>query len=162
MDTEVAPGRRRGRKLEVVEGAAEPLLDPLANTLGPDVVDHELEPCLDARDAVAQVLAPLVQDRDQDGDGLVLRHPDAELTRDPRHGRQAAADEYAEALLAVPERADEPDAVDLRSGAAVGARGDRDLVLAREVRIRRVAVEKLRGLPQHRRWIEQLVVRQPR
>ena len=82
---------------------------------GPDVVDHELEPRLDARDAVAQVLAPLVEDRGEHRDRVFLGDPDAEVLRDPRHRREAAADEHAEAFA--PSRIAPISAMQLISGA---------------------------------------------
>jgi hypothetical protein len=53
--------------------------------------------------------------------------------------------------------ADQRDAVDLRRVAAVGAGRDRDLVLARQVRVVRVAVEELGRLVDDRLRVEQLV-----
>ena len=93
--------------------AAEPLLDLGAHALGPDVVDHELEPRLDARDAVAEVLLPGVDDRAQDRQRLLVADEDAQVAREPRHGREPAADQHGEARAAVVDRADERDAVDL-------------------------------------------------
>ena len=133
-----------GARLELVVGqrVAEAALDLRAHALGPEVVDHELEPGLDAGEAVAQVFLPRVEERAQDRQRLVDRDEDAELACEPRHGRQAAADEDREAGLAVPHDADERDAVDLGRVAAVRAGGDRDLVLARQVGVVRVAVEE--------------------
>src|SRR5579884_4262346 len=162
VDAEVVRRTRQRRQGEVVEAAPEPRLDAGAHALGPDVVDHELQPRLHPRDAVAQVLAPLVEDRRQHLDGLPLRHPDTELARDPRHRREAAADQHPESLLAVVERADERDAVDLRRSARIRAGGDRDLVLARQVRVIGVAVEEARRLLDHRPRVEQLALREPR
>ena len=71
----------RGQR-EVGERAPEALLDPLAHALGPDVVDHELEPRLDAADAVVQVGRPGSGDRREHLDGLVLGHEHAELPGD--------------------------------------------------------------------------------
>ena len=76
---------------------------------------------------------------------------------EPRHGRQAAADEDREAGLAVAQHADERDAVDLGGVAAVRAGGDRDLVLARQVGVVRVAVEEPRHLVEDGRHVEELV-----
>src|SRR5207248_1414293 len=76
--------------------------------------------------------------------------------RDPRHGREPAADRDREAVDALVADADERDAVDLGRVAAVGARRDRDLVLAWEVRIVGVPVEELRRLVHDRLRIEEL------
>ena len=146
VHAEVVARRRGRRELEVVERAAEPLLDPFAHAFGPEVVDHELQPRLDAGDAVAEVVPPDVEDRREHGHRVVLRDPDPELAGDPRHRGEPAADQHAEPLLALAERADEADAVDLGRRAAVRARRDRDLVLPREVRVVGVAVEARRRL----------------
>ena len=59
VDAEVVRRLDRDRRqLVVLELAAEPRLDALADPFGPDVVDHELEPRLDAGDAVLEVLRP--------------------------------------------------------------------------------------------------------
>ena len=147
------------REREVRQRVAEALLDLGAHPLGPDVVDHELHARLDARDAVAEVLPPGVEQRAQHRDRLVRPDEDAQVARDPRHGREAAADEHAEPGLAVAQDADERDAVDLRREAAVGARADRDLVLARQVDVVRVAGEEGVRLLDDGRRVEQLVVR---
>src|SRR5205823_12620720 len=110
---EVVARRRKLRQLEVVEAAAETLLDQRAHAFRPDVVDHELEARLDAGDAIAKVFAPLVEDRSEHRDRVLLGHPDPEVLRDPRHRREAAADEYTEAFPAVADCADQSDAVDL-------------------------------------------------
>ena len=107
-----------------------------------------------------QILAPCVEDRGEHLDGLVLRDEDAEVAREARHRREAAADEHAEALAALVDHADEGDTVDLRRVAAVGAGGDRVLVLARQVRVVRVAVEELGRRCRARRGVEELVVRE--
>ena len=78
------------------------------------------------------------------GKRLVDPDEDAEVAGEPRHRREAAADEHAEAGLPVADRADERDAVDLRRVAAVRAGGDGDLVLARQVGVVGVAVEERR------------------
>ena len=87
-----------GGQREVRQRAAEALLDLGAHPLRPDVVDHELQARLDARDAVAEVLLPGVEQRPQHRQRLVLADEDAEVAREARHGREAAADEHAEAL----------------------------------------------------------------
>ncbi len=147
------------RQREARQCVPEPPLHLLAHPLGAAVVDHELEPRLHPRDAVAEVVPPGVEQRTQDGQRLVGPDPDAELAREPRHRREPAADEHGVPRLAVAQHAHERDAVDLRRVAAVRARGDGDLVLARQVRVLRVAVEERRHLVQQRRHVEQLVVR---
>ena len=150
---------RRGVELVVGQGVPEPALDLGAHAVGAEVVDHELEPRLDAGEAVAQVFLPGVEERAQHRQRLVDRDEDAEVAREPRHRGQAAADEDGEAGLAVTQDAHERDAVDLGRVAAVRAGGDRDLVLARQVGVVRVAVEEPRHLVEHRRHVEQLVRR---
>ena len=90
----------------------------------------------------------------------LLRHEDAEVARDARHRREAAADLHGEALAAVVHDADERDAVDLRRVAAVGAARDRVLVLARQVRPRGIAVELGGRALDDRRRVEELVGRE--
>ena len=65
MDTEMVGRPRQRRQLEVVEAAPEAQLHPFAHAVRADVVDHELEARLHPRDAVPEVLAPLVEDRCQ-------------------------------------------------------------------------------------------------
>jgi hypothetical protein len=151
----------RGER-EVGQRVAQAALDLRAHALGADVVDHELHPRLDARDAVAEVLAPGVEQCAEHGDRLVGTHEDAEIARDARHRREAAADEDAEPRLTVAEDADERDAVDLRREAAIGAGADRDLVLTRQVDVVRMPGEEGVRLLDDRRRVEQLVVRDPR
>ena len=107
-------------------------------------------------DAVVQVGRPGAGDRREHLDGLVLGDEDAELPGDARHRGEAAADEHAEALLPLVDRADERDAVDLGGVVAIGRGRDRVLVLAREVREVGVAVEELRRLLDDLRAVEQL------
>ena len=85
------------RQREVGERVAEPPLDLLAHAFRAVVVDHELDAGLDARDAVAQVFLPCVEQRPQHGERLVLADEDAEVAGDARHRREAAADEHREA-----------------------------------------------------------------
>ena len=143
---------------EIGERVPEPPFDLLAHSLRPQVVDHELHARLDPGDPVAQIFLPGVEQRAHDGHRLVLADPDTEVARDPRHRRQSSADEDREATLAVAEHADERDAVDLGRIAAVSARRDRDLVLARQVRVVGIAVEERRHLIVQRGDVEQLVV----
>src|SRR5262249_32767768 len=128
-------GGVRGDRREVVplERAAELRLDAFEHALRADVVDHELEPRLHARHPVLQVLAPHGCDGAEDFVRLFLRDEDAELARNAGHGRETAADQYGVAVATVLDRADERDAVDLRRVAPVGTRGDRILVLARQI-----------------------------
>ena len=145
VHTNVRGGLRSDRRqTEPLERAAELRFDALEHSFHADVVDHELQPRLHARHAVLQILAPDRRDRAENLVRLLLRHEDAEVARDARHRREAAADLHRVALTPVVHRADERDAVDLRRVAAVGAARDRVLVLAREVGPRRIAVE-LRG-----------------
>ena len=92
---------RDRRELVVLELLAELRLDALADAFGADVVDHELEPGLHARDAVLEVLRPHRGDRAEDLVRVLLGDEDAHVLRDPRHGREAAADVHREALAAV-------------------------------------------------------------
>ena len=144
----------------VGEWVAEPLLDLLPHALRAAVVDHELEARFHARDAVAQVLLPRVEERPQDGHRLVDADPDAEVAGDAGHRREAAADEHGETGLAVAQDADERDAVDLGRVAAVRAGRDRDLVLARQVGVVGVAVEERGCCLLERCDVEQLVMRE--
>ncbi len=146
---------------EVGERVAEPSLDLLAHPFRPAVVHHELHAGLDPGEAVAQVFLPGVEQCPHDRHGLVLADPDTEVARDPRHRREPASHENSEAALAVAEHADERDAVDLRRVAAMDAGGDRDLVLARQVRVVGIAVEELCHLVVQRRDVEELVVGEP-
>ncbi len=152
----IARGERRRRQAEVGERPSEPLLDPLAHALGTDVVDHELEAGLDAADAVVEVGRPGAGDRREHLDGLVLGHEDAELLCDARHRGEPAADQHAEALLALVQRAHERDAVDLGRVVAVGRGRDRVLVLARQVGEVGVAVEEIGRLLDDVGAVEQL------
>ena len=157
-DAEVVGARAGvGRQLEVRQGVPEPALQLCAHPLRADVVDHELEPRLDPRDAIAQVFLPGVEQRAQHRERLVDAHEDAELAGEPWDGREPTADEDAEAVLAVADAADQRDAVDLGRVAAVGARGDRDLVLPRQVRVVGVPVEEARHVVQHGSDVEELV-----
>ena len=162
VDADVVGERAGRRELEPEERAPEPALDLGAHPVRSVVVDHELHPRFHAGDAVAQVLLPRVEQRAEHLDRLVLRDEDAEVPGDPRHRREPAADQHAEAVDSVVDGADERDAVDLGRVAAVGAGGDRDLVLARQVRVLGVAVEEGRRLVDHRLRVEQLVVRDVR
>ena len=147
------------REREVRQRVPEAPLDLGAHPLGPEVVDHELHARLDARDAVAEVLAPRVEERAQHRDRLVRPDEDAEVACDAGHGREAPADEHAEPGLAVAEDADERDAVDLRREAAVDAGADRDLVLAGQVDVVRMPGEERVCLLDDGSRVEELVVR---
>jgi hypothetical protein len=157
-DAEVVVGldgdRRQGEGRQRV---AEPLLDLRADALGAEGVDHELHARLDARDAPPEIVAPGVEDGAEHGNRLVGPDEHAEVAGDPRHRRQTAADEDAEAGLSVAEDPDERDAVDLGRVAPGGAGRDRDLVLAREVDVLRVAGEEPVRLLEDGRHVEQLV-----
>jgi hypothetical protein len=152
----IARRERRRRQAEIGERPAEALLDPLPHALGADVVDHELEAGLDPADAVVEVGGPGARDRGEHLDGLVLGHEDAQLLGDARHRGEPAADQHAEALLPLVQRAHERDAVDLRSVVAIRRGGDRVLVLARQVREVGVAVEEIGRLLDDIRAVEQL------
>src|SRR5207253_4554615 len=102
-------------------------------------------------------LAPRARDRRQHLDRLLLGDEDAHVARDPGHRREAAADADGEALPSLVDDADERDAVDLRRVAAVGAGGDRVLVLPRQVAEVGVAVEVASRLLDDRRAIEELI-----
>jgi hypothetical protein len=157
VDAEVVRRRDVDRRQGVVlERASEPGLDALADPLGADVVDHELEAGLDARDAILEVLRPDARDCAEDLVRVLLRDEDAEVAGDPRHRGEAAADEDGEALSAFVDGADQRDAVDLGRVAAIGAGGDRVLVLSRQVGPVGVAVEEVGGGIDDRRRVEEL------
>ncbi len=147
---------RPGRGGAVCEGAAEPLLDARPEGRGAEVVDHELEPRPGARQPVAQVGAPDAEDRLEHRDRLARRHEHPEVVGQARERRQAAADPHPETRPAVPQRAEQGDAVDLRRVALVGAGRDGDLVLARQVGELRPGDEVGRGLRQQGPDVEQL------
>ena len=143
----VGEARGGGSSGEVLERAAESALDLGAHALRAVVVDHELHPRLHARDAVGEVLAPGVEEGAQDLERLLLGDEDAEVARESRHRGEPAAGQHRESLAPLVDDADEGDAVDLGRVAAVAAGRDRDLVLAREVGVVRVAVEERRPPP---------------
>src|SRR5262245_29350759 len=162
VDADVIARRdRSGGEREVLERAAEPRLDALPHALRAGVVDNELEPRLHPRDAVAEVLAPDTRDAGEHLDRLFFRDENAEVPREARHRRESAADPDGEALPALVEDADERDAVDLGGVAAIGAGGDRVLVLARQIDEIGVAVEDARRLLDHVRAVEELVSVEP-
>ena len=116
---------------------------PPPHALRAAVVDHELEPRLHARDPVAEVLLPRVEERAAGRARLVVadrRRRGRGRSAAPTRGRRRRAPRTRSPSCI---DADERDAVDLRRVAAVGAGRDRDLVLAREVGVVRVAVEEL-------------------
>jgi hypothetical protein len=104
-----------------------------------------------------EILRPRARDRGQDLDGLLLRHEDAELAREPRHRGESATDADGEAFAALVDHADKRHAVDLGRVAAIRAGGDRVLVLPRQVAEVRVAVEERRRLVDDPRAVEELV-----
>ena len=106
LDAEVVGGLPVERLEAVVgERVAEPPLDLGPHPLRAVVVDHELHARLHAREAVAEVVLPGVEQRAQHRQRLGLRDEDAEVARHPRHGGEPAADEHGEALGAVRVRA---------------------------------------------------------
>src|SRR5208282_5779547 len=105
------------------------------------IVDHELEPRLDARDSVLGRPLPYVDDRAHHRHRLLAGDEDAEMARQARGGRLSAADAHRKALAPVVEHPDQRDAVDLGSVALMPACGDRYLMLARQVRVLAIAVE---------------------
>ena len=105
-----------------------------------------------------EVFLPGVQERPQHLDRLFLRDEHVQVACDPGHGREPAPHLDREAFDALVDDADQRDAVDLRRVAAAGARRDRDLVLARQVRVLGVAVEELGRLVDDRPGVEQLLV----
>ncbi len=96
-------GRLVVERLEGVVGerVAEAPLDLLAHPLGAAIVDHELHPRLHARDPVAQVFPPRVEQRTDHGHRLVLADPHPEVACNARHRRQPTADEHGEPTLTV-------------------------------------------------------------
>src|SRR5262245_12422044 len=127
--------KRRRADRAVFETAAQALLDAGAERLNANVLDQELEPCPGARHPVAQVEPPDVDDGREDLDRALGRDEHAEVRGEPREGREPTAYQHAEARPPLAELADERDAVDLGRVAAPRAGGDRDLVLARQVRV---------------------------
>ena len=112
---------------------------------GPIAVDEELQPGLAARLAV---LLGVAEDRGDAGDdlgGLLGRDEDVEPAREARAAREAAADAQVEARACRRRgsRAGERDVVDQPARAVLAAAGDRDLVLARQVRVELVVEEVL-------------------
>src|SRR4029453_8849308 len=93
--------------------APEASLDALAHALRADVVDHELEARLDARDAIAKVVRPGSRDCGEHLGGLRLRDEYTELARQPGHRREPTADANREALAPLVDDAYERAAVDL-------------------------------------------------
>ena len=79
------------------------------------------------------------------------------MPRQARRRRLSAADAHREALAPVLDHPDQRDAVDLGRVALMLACGDRYLVLARQVRVLAIAVEKARGLGNQRRHVENFV-----
>ena len=118
------------------------LLELLAQRLGADAVDEELQARLAAR---LPVLLGVAEDAGHPGDDLgrlLGRDEDVHPAREARLGGEAAADAQVEAARAVlGDRAGERDVVDQAARAVLAAARDRDLVLAREVRVELVVEE---------------------
>ncbi len=70
---------------EVGQRVAEAQLDLFPHPLRSAIVDHELHPSFDARDAVAQILLPGIEQRPHHRHRLVLADPDAEVAGEPGH-----------------------------------------------------------------------------
>src|SRR5579885_1842895 len=140
VDAQVIGMAERLRRLHnVFQPAPQPLLHGAAHAVHAIVVDQELQARLGPREAVLGVFTPDVQDGPGGGQHVIRLDEDAQVARNARGRREAAADAHAESQpLAVGSRlprADEGDAVDLRRVALVGAGGDGDLVLARQVEV---------------------------
>ena len=80
------------------------------------------------------------------------------MAREARCRGLATADAHREALAPVLEHRDQRDTVYLGRVALMLACGDRDFVLARQVRVLAIAVKKCRSLGNQRRHIENFVV----
>src|SRR4051812_1097614 len=143
--------------------AAHAALELLAEGLGAHAVEDELEARLAAR---LPVLVAVAEDRrDVLGDlgGLLGRDEDVDPAREAGRRRQAAADADVEAGDAVlGDRAGQREVVDQAAGAVLGAARDRDLVLAREVRIELVPEEVLVDGLGGRLAVDELLVPDPR
>ena len=130
----------------------EPLDELLAQAVGPDLVDEELQPRLAALGAV---LVGVAEDRGDPGDDLgrlLRRDEDVDRAREARRAREPAADADVEAVGAVlVDRARQRHVVDEAARAVLLAARDGDLVLAREVRVELVVEEVLRGSPRRPR-----------
>ena len=122
----------------------EPLDELLAQAVGPDLVDQELQPRLAALGAV---LVGVAEDRGDPGDDLgrlLRRDEDVDRAREARRAGEPAADADVEAGGAVlVDRARQRDVVDEAARAVLLAARDGDLVLAREVRVELVVEEVL-------------------
>ena len=142
-DVVVALEVRRGRHA-AGQLAAQAALELLAVGLGPDRVDQELQP---RAAALLAVLLGVAEDRGDAGDDLrrlLGLDEDVEPAGEVRRARQAAADPQVEARRAVGrDHAGQRDIVDQAARAVLAAAGDRDLVLARQVRVELVAEEVL-------------------
>src|SRR5713226_7638179 len=135
---------------QIFERMAEAVFDELAKGFDAVVVDHELEPRLDPREAVLGGPLPDVDNRPEDRDRLFRLDEDAEMAREARRRRLPAPYAHRETFAAVANHADQRDAI-------IRARRDRDLVLARQIGIFAIAVEELRVSRQNPGHIERLV-----
>ena len=141
---------------EIFERETEPRFDQLAKFLGPVIVDHELEPRLDPRDPILGGPLPDVDNRAHHRHRLLARDEHAKMPREPRRRGLPAADAHREALAPVFDHRDQRDAVNLGRVAVMLARGDGNLVLARQVGVLAIAVEKSRCLGDERGHVEKL------
>src|SRR5262249_32881857 len=121
---------------------AETALELVPEALGPHAVDEELEP----RPAppLPEIVRVTEDRRDvlHDLRRLVGGHEHVDPAREARRVREAAADPDVEAWRAVvAHRAGEGEVVDEPARAVLGAAGDGDLVLPREVRVDAVVEE---------------------
>src|SRR5262249_23487507 len=148
---------RTGRLAQVFEAPAILLFDRLADALRAVVVDQELEAGLGARQAIAQVGAPHVEDCLRDGQRLLLRHAHRQSARYARRGLHATADAQREAVATILPRPDEHDAVDLGRIALSRAGRDGDLVFARQVKVVALGQKVADELVELRPTVEQLV-----
>src|SRR3954453_18324056 len=132
-------GQRGGRRVAAEELPAEVLvLQHLTELLPTPVGDEELQPGPRAQPAIA--VFPEDRGHALPDVGHVLGgDPDAQLLGQHRVGRQATADPDGEprALLRV-HHAHEGDVVGLGGDVVAGVAGERGLVLARQVGVRRV------------------------
>ena len=134
---------RPGRLLHTAaQRAADARLELLAQGLGADAVDEELQAGLAARLPVVLGVAEDAGHRGDDLGGLLGREEDVHPAREARLGGEAAADAQVEAARAVlGDHAGQRDVVDQAAGAVLGAARDGDLVLARQVRVELVVEE---------------------
>ena len=143
VDAEVVLAAQAGRLGDAgPQRPADALDELLAEGLGTDAVEQELQP---GATPLGAVLVGVAEDGGHaldDLGGLLGRHEDVDPAREAGRVGEPAAHAQIEAARAVGgDRGREGDVVDQPAGAVLGATRDRDLVLARKVRVELVAEE---------------------